>query len=180
MFADSEGSSGPEDAWLQQQQGGGGSASPGSPGDGQPSQPAVQREDWMTVPMARSFAGQPDNKQQEKKQHEKEVGVDAVLLCGCWCWLKAVAVVGNVSATRLVAPEVRFVGIPNSSLCSLNTLIHHAHCCSGGVVCCALQPEEAPIVSGIRYMKPEQAAAAGRHLQQYLQQAPAIPARCWL
>jgi hypothetical protein len=77
--ADSEGSSEPEDAWLQQQQqGGGGSESPGSPGGAQPSQPAVQREDWMTVPMARPFAGQPDNKQREKQQQEKEVRIHAV------------------------------------------------------------------------------------------------------
>jgi hypothetical protein len=70
MPADSEGSSGPEDAWQQQQ---GGAGSPGSPAAGeQPSQPALQREDWMTVPMARSFAGQPDDKQ-EKPREEKVI-----------------------------------------------------------------------------------------------------------
>lgn len=33
----------------------------------------------MTVPMARSFAGQPDNKQQEKQPGKEEVGVEAML-----------------------------------------------------------------------------------------------------
>lgn len=74
---DCEGPSGPEDAWLQQQAGGSDGDEPGSPaGSSRPSQAAaaaLQREDWMTVPMARPFAGQPDDKQQQQQQKEKEV-----------------------------------------------------------------------------------------------------------
>lgn len=71
---DSEPSSGREDAWLQQQQQEG-SDSPDSPTTGaadgsRPSQPALQREDWMTVPMARSFAGQPDKPADKPKEKE--------------------------------------------------------------------------------------------------------------
>lgn len=75
---DSEGPSGPEDAWLQQQAGGSDGDEPGSPAGSKPSQAAaaaLEREDWMTVPMARPFAGQPDDKQQQQKEKEEVRGL---------------------------------------------------------------------------------------------------------
>jgi hypothetical protein len=85
LRTDSEPSgSGPEDAWMQQQQQAG-SDSPGSPAaaGGQQQQKAAgaQREDWMTVPMARSgvpqdagataAAAAAKKKQQQEEQQAK-------------------------------------------------------------------------------------------------------------
>lgn len=67
LAAESEPSSGPEDAWLQQQQAHPGSPSAGGADADVPPAPSLTREDWMTVPMARSLAPQLD-KQPEKAE----------------------------------------------------------------------------------------------------------------